>query len=349
MYKLKEGKGLISVIIPCYNHGKYIEEAVDSILNQTYQNFEIIIINDGSTDEFTNNLLEHYDKPKTTVYHTENRGLANARNYGFEKSNGEFVQFLDSDDYILKDKFQLQIDIFEANKDIDIVYSDFKFYLQNEKKLKEKDIDVEIPGDAFEGFLYKWQREFSIPIHTAIFRRRAFPDKLPFIENFDAVEDWLMWVSLAAEGRMFFYLDKVLAVYRIQGGNMTDKKLFMLYWVSRAISYIVDHHINESSLERYNLESQKYLEFLLNIYFLEVLEGKVDVLSDENKNLLKDLSGLEEENKYWKEYVNDYNQIKSRMEFLSWENQSIKNRLLFRIIDKLSNTYRKIKNSIINH
>ena len=68
----------VSVIIPCYNHGQYLDDAVESVLRQTYEDFEIIVINDGSTDERTNELLKTYEKPKTRVLHTTNQGLASA-------------------------------------------------------------------------------------------------------------------------------------------------------------------------------------------------------------------------------------------------------------------------------
>ena len=76
----------VSVIIPCYNHGVYIDETVDSVLDQTFQDFEIIIINDGSTDEFTVEKLKTYNKPKTKVIHTSNQGLSSARNNGIRAS-----------------------------------------------------------------------------------------------------------------------------------------------------------------------------------------------------------------------------------------------------------------------
>ncbi len=88
----------VSVIIPCYNHGKYIDEAVDSILNQTFKDFEIIIVNDGSTDELTNNKLKQYDKPKTFVINKENEGLSVARNTAIKRAVGEYILTLDADD-----------------------------------------------------------------------------------------------------------------------------------------------------------------------------------------------------------------------------------------------------------
>src|SRR5262249_34342696 len=79
----------VSVIIPCYNLGQYVDEAVQSVLDQTFQDFEILIVNDGSTDPETNRLLTGYDRPKTRVMATENRGLPSARNLAIEHATGE--------------------------------------------------------------------------------------------------------------------------------------------------------------------------------------------------------------------------------------------------------------------
>ena len=89
----------VSVVIPCYNHGQYLDEAVNSILKQTYQDFEIIIVNDGSTDPFTAEKLRNYYKPKTTIIHTENRGPSAARNTGIRAAKGEYIVTLDADDW----------------------------------------------------------------------------------------------------------------------------------------------------------------------------------------------------------------------------------------------------------
>src|SRR4030066_1926561 len=88
----------VSVIMPCYNLGQYLNEAVESVLSQTFQDFEIIIVNDGSTDEFTNKLLANYNKPKTRVLTTDNEGLPSARNNGIKISSGEYICCLDADD-----------------------------------------------------------------------------------------------------------------------------------------------------------------------------------------------------------------------------------------------------------
>ncbi len=105
----------VSIIIPCYNYGQYLDEAVQSVLAQTYQDFEIIIVNDGSTDELTNKLLATYNKPKTTVLSQTNKGLGAARNSGIKVSSGEYIVCLDADDSLHSDFLNKTIPILDAD------------------------------------------------------------------------------------------------------------------------------------------------------------------------------------------------------------------------------------------
>ena len=92
---------LISVIVPVFNVENYLHYAMESLEKQTYKNFEIILVNDGSTDN-SGKLCDDYSKkyPNVRVFHKENGGLSDARNFGVENANGEFITFLDSDDYL---------------------------------------------------------------------------------------------------------------------------------------------------------------------------------------------------------------------------------------------------------
>ena len=127
----------VSIVIPCYNQGQYLDEAVNSVLNQTYQDFEIIIVNDGSRDD-TELVALNLSKKDTRIlyYYKNNGGLSSARNFGYEKSNGDYIQFLVSDYTIYPDKLKKQIDIFENDKTIDICYTNYiLFDVENGKVL----------------------------------------------------------------------------------------------------------------------------------------------------------------------------------------------------------------------
>ncbi len=112
----------VSVVIPCYNHGEYLDQAVESVLEQTFQDFEIIIVDDGSTDQSTIDLLKGYNKPKTYVIRTDNQGLASARNNGIKEAKGKYILPLDADDKIGKEYLEKAVKILDENDDIGIVY-----------------------------------------------------------------------------------------------------------------------------------------------------------------------------------------------------------------------------------
>ena len=294
MANIKTLEYKISVIIPCYNQGKFLDDAVNSVLKQTYQNFEIIVINDGSTDKYTNDLLKNYNKPKTKVYITKNQGLASTRNYGFELSDGEFIQFLDADDTLAPNKFEKQINIFRENNSLDVSYTNYTFFYEDTGKYSESQMQGLLSESPFEDFVYRWQRGISIPIHCGLFKRKVFNNEDPFISGFKAVEDWIMWIAISSRKCKFSYLDEDLAVYRIQQDNMTKDKTFMFYWVSRAVSYIAQNFITSEEMKKFNMEQEKYLEKLINAFFLNDIKGENTKLREEVEKEVKVIAEKEE-------------------------------------------------------
>lgn len=120
-------KALLSVIIPVYNVEKYLRECVESVLNQTYPNYEIILVDDGSTDSSGKICDEYSDNVKVTVIHQKNGGLSAARNAGFDASEGEYIYFLDSDDYILPQTLETLYDEAVRNNSDVVFFDAFSF------------------------------------------------------------------------------------------------------------------------------------------------------------------------------------------------------------------------------
>ena len=120
--RLKDSeRSLVSVVIIAYNCAKYICDAIDSVLAQTFQDFEIIIVNDGSTDQKTNDILRNLNKPKTRVIHTVNQGVCHARNTGIKESLGEYILPLDSDDKITEIYLEKAVKVLDENANVGIV------------------------------------------------------------------------------------------------------------------------------------------------------------------------------------------------------------------------------------
>ncbi len=203
----------VSVIIPCYNQGNFLDEAVDSILNQTYQDFEIIIVNDGSTDEATNLLLNQYQKSKTRIIATENQGLAAARNNGINVAEGEYILPLDADDKIGPDYIEKGVEILEGNPNIGIVYCRAMLFGHMEKEWV-------LPDYSLEEMLSD-----NIIFCSALFRKQDWNA----VGGYDigmtyGWEDYEFWLSLIERGREVYKIPEVLFFYRIGPDSMVRSK-----------------------------------------------------------------------------------------------------------------------------
>ncbi|MDD1443350.1 glycosyltransferase family 2 protein [Dolichospermum sp. ST_sed3] len=198
----------VSVIIPCYNMGQFLDEAVDSVLNQTFQNLEIIIINDGSTDEITIDKLENYIKPKTKVIHTPNQGVSLARNIGIQEAIGEYILPLDADDKIHPEYIYEAINILDNFKEIGIVYCDAAFFY-------EKNEIWEIPEFSLEKILAD-----NLINCCAFFRKEDFLRTSGYNSNMKyGLEDWDFWLSLLELDLKVYKIPKILFYYRIKNSS----------------------------------------------------------------------------------------------------------------------------------
>lgn len=120
---------LISIIVPCYNQSQYLDECLQSVLHQTFTDWECIIVNDGSPDNTEEVAAKWVEKDaRFHYYKKENGGVASARNFGIEKAIGDFIQLLDGDDILEKEKLQYQSEILKNNKKIDIVYGSSRYF-----------------------------------------------------------------------------------------------------------------------------------------------------------------------------------------------------------------------------
>ena len=112
---------LVSIIIPTYNREKYLEEAILSIINQTYKNFEILVIDDGSKENYAERICNKYNN--CTYLYKKNGGVSSARNFGIKKSKGDFIAFLDDDDVWKINKLEIQLNLLLKNRNIDCIHS----------------------------------------------------------------------------------------------------------------------------------------------------------------------------------------------------------------------------------
>ena len=216
----------VSIIIPCYNTGHYLADAIESCLRQTHQDIEIIVVNDGSTDN-TQEVAERY--PVRHIYR-ENGGLAAARNTGIEHAKGEFLQFLDADDILLPEKISRCLAVFEQYPDTDIVYTDFELRAEDmQSALPNLDTRPKPEGAGKRDVLRKLINEtatFWVP-HCVLVKTEVIRAVGCFEEGCLGVEDWNCWIKLAASDANFQYLNEKLVWYRHTAGSLSKREILV--------------------------------------------------------------------------------------------------------------------------
>lgn len=194
--------GLISVIIPVYNVEKYLRECIDSVLNQTYGSYEIILVDDGSTDS-SGKICDEYSARyhKITVIHKENSGPSATRNVGLSVANGEYIYFLDSDDYIVPRTFEKLVEI-ATTENADVVFFDGISFVDGnpESKIKQGYKRYrKYTADTGLGMLEKLNnnKDFKCALYLMLIKRRLITDNsLSFFEDAYCSEDMLFTYQL---------------------------------------------------------------------------------------------------------------------------------------------------------
>ncbi|WP_339865435.1 glycosyltransferase family A protein [uncultured Algoriphagus sp.] len=228
----------VSVIIPSYNYADFLPECLESVLAQTWQDWEVLIIDDGSTDN-TKKVAEKYQKKDSRIiYHyQENKGLSNARNTGINLSKGEYLQFLDSDDMISQDKLTLQVAHLEQNPDLSLSYCKSWYFLGTTPDQLHSDLLLQnstthpvLDGKGY-GILQVLTKGNFTAVSSPLIRRSIIEEYRPFPESVTNSEDWYFWLKTALKGHHFQFLDNPLAFtkIRVHGKSMSQKTFSMYY------------------------------------------------------------------------------------------------------------------------
>ena len=202
-------KPQISVIIPTFNRGWILKEAVDSVLSQHCTDFELIVVDDGSTDN-TLALLQTY-KGSLNVLRQENRGVSAARNLGIENSCGQYIAFLDSDDLWLPEKLSFQLEFFVLHREALICQTE-EMWIRNGVRVNPGKKHKKISGHIFEQSLALC----LVSPSAVMMDRRLFEETGMFDENLPACEDYDLWLRTTLKYPVFL-LDKPLVIKR--GGH----------------------------------------------------------------------------------------------------------------------------------
>jgi glycosyltransferase involved in cell wall biosynthesis len=246
----------VTVVIPCYNHGRYVDRAVDSILGQTFKDLEIFIIDDGSTDPETVAKLRDYRKPNTTVLRKKNEHLSAARNFGIRQSHAQYIVTLDADDYFAPEFVEKAVAVLEREPSVGIVTSWCQEFgvanrlVKHELRTEVKDFLTHNPCHA-----------------SCLFRRKCWEQAGGYDETMkQGYEDWNFNIAVTKAGWTVYAIPEVLFHYRVGNVSMVTGSDRMRPELMRRL---VENHID--------LYRQHILEVITEEERqIQVLEQKLD-------------------------------------------------------------------------
>lgn len=233
---------IVSVIIPVYNTGEVLRETVDSVLQQTFADFELILIDDGSSDPVTEKILDSLQDPRIRVIRQDNAGVAAARNRGCAEARGKYISFLDHDDLFLPEKLLESKKLLDENPTAVIAYSDiipFGEYAENAIKLASAEsIDITV--------LLEQNRIYSmscVVVKSDIVKKSG----IVFDSQCVPCDDWDFYLHCACKGQII-RSKQALVKYRIHGNNQSANMLKM-YCAGIYVLHKVLHKIDVISVE----------------------------------------------------------------------------------------------------
>ena len=290
----------ISVIIPAYNAGVFIRETLDSVLTQTLMPLEVLVVNDGSSDD-TKSIIGRYAKEHPqlpiTIFNQKNKGIGAARNKGLFKATGHFVAFLDADDLWYPNKTKAVQNIIARYPKVDVIYhNEIEFNMfGNEKLLSYK----KLSGDAFYSLLFSGNK---LSTSATTVNRALAVDIGGFSENlsFNGAEDYEFWLRLAKNGGIFFHLDEILGKYRRSSAGITTR---VEYHASNSFN-VVNHHLRQL-FEEGKLNASEYRRVLRSKMSKNAAGvGRTYYLAgDFNKAIQYYITSIKRWPLYWKGYV----------------------------------------------
>jgi len=245
MKSIKDKSALVSVVMPTYNHARFIGEAIESVLNQTYENFELIIIDNYSTDN-TAEIVASYKDNRIKYLKFRNHGIiAASRNHGIKNASGEYISFLDSDDIWLPQKLDLQISLMESNREIGMSYVLYSHLLEDSsvKGIFPKSGE-RLRGNVFTS-LYSRSviANSGVMVRVELFKELGLLDENPELVT---VEDYEMWLRIARTRPIDYVDNEAQLLYRIRFDNASNMfKLFAKWKKEMLISNKYAHDVGK--------------------------------------------------------------------------------------------------------
>ncbi|MCE7060021.1 glycosyltransferase family 2 protein [Dyadobacter sp. CY343] len=272
---------LVSIIIPSYNYGFIIEETLRNLQEQSYTNWEALIVDDGSSDNTAEVVRKFVAQDSRIYFFTQkNKGVSVARNLGFAHSKGSYIQFLDADDLLSKDKLAVQVEYLETHPGTDISYTDHLYFEHDRPEIMYPDYEmnnhnwlpkIDAKGyDAINTLIYS-----NIAVVSSPMLRRAVVKKVKgFPEFSNYTEDWEFWFQCAIMGARYTFLDddRAKTLIRIHQRNTSRNIQIMqageLQFRKRIVAQLRDSQVlnaeeKEILLQRNAASTQKLYKYMM--------------------------------------------------------------------------------------
>lgn len=284
----------VSVVITCYNHGKYLAEAIESVLSQTYKSVEIVVVDDGSIDN-TKEVAKRY--PGVKYVYQKNQGLSAARNTGIDHSSGEYIVFLDADDWFLPGALKTNVEYLKRDPGIAFVSGSYEMvYIHNpytglvenpnaqyEERHVRKAEKIWVKEDHYKNFL----RGNYVVMHAAVLYRRWVFDEFRYDTQLKACEDYNLYLGIS---RKYPVLDHStpIAAYRFHASNMSYNSRLML----NASLSVLERQLKDLKNEEEKACYEKGIKFWKDVYAKQVYIKFTSRNFDKKKNYSKEESDL---------------------------------------------------------
>lgn len=276
---------LVTVFIPVYNAEKYIRESLESIINQTYENLEILIVDDGSTDRTVNIIQSFNDSRIRLLRNAENKGIPYTRNRGLKEANGKYLAIMDADDISYTNRIERQVQFMEENPDVDVVASYYKIIggrfnkTFRPKYIKKEELKVDLLFANPIGNPTSLIRMDTIKKHDLLYNEKYF-----------VAQDYGMWIEISKIGNLII-LPEVLLKYRFGHENISKKSVEkkrkerkrIIDSIHKNILDYYQFHLNDEELETFNNFFSESPETTVNSHVLRNLPGVICKLIERNR------------------------------------------------------------------
>jgi glycosyltransferase involved in cell wall biosynthesis len=261
---------LVAIVIPCYNHGEFIRDTIQSILKCERSLFELVIVNDGSTDTRTLEVFNELEQEGIKIIHQVNQGQSVARNKGIQETTAPYILPVDSDNEIFPELIIRGLSIFEKDPKIDVVYSDAIFF--GEKEGVNSNLEFNFQRLMLDNYID----------NCAIIKREKFIEVGGYDPEIQGIEDWDLWLKIAFSGGKFFYIKEPLYKYRVRKNSFIRKdpkfnKKMKLKLQEKHLGELNFQYVDEHAFQKFNLAPLLYtMRFFLRKYFKSFYDSLVE-------------------------------------------------------------------------